>query len=194
MADLRTNYKDDVLDTSLNEKRKYRMITNDDGTVSFEDVTEYLQVGDSFGSVDINKTNEEIENVKKEVDTKLPKSGGQITGKITTSDNASYETNGNIFSSIYGGNLYDLLAGHNTSINNFNNAITGLQNNKASLGSQPYFGGVTVGGSGSMSYIYSEGENVNFRYKRADGTTAYANVRNMLKGTINGTTLNLTLK
>lgn len=60
MADLRTDYKDDVLDTSVNEKRKYRMITNDDGTVSFEDVTEYLQVGDSFGSADINETNKKI--------------------------------------------------------------------------------------------------------------------------------------
>lgn len=46
MADLKTNYKDDVLDTSKNEKRKFRMIQNDDGTVSFEDATEYTQEGD----------------------------------------------------------------------------------------------------------------------------------------------------
>lgn len=37
---LKTNYKEDVLAAS-NTKRKYNMITNDDGTVSFEDVTEY---------------------------------------------------------------------------------------------------------------------------------------------------------
>lgn len=60
MADLKTDYKDDVLDTTQNTKRKYQMIDNEDGTVSFEDVTEYLQQGDSFGADDINDTNEEV--------------------------------------------------------------------------------------------------------------------------------------
>lgn len=60
MANLKTNYKDDVLDTSKNEKRKFRMIQNEDGTVSFEDVTEYTQIGDTFGAADVNMTNEEI--------------------------------------------------------------------------------------------------------------------------------------
>ena len=57
MANLRTDYRDDVLDTSVNTKRKFNMITNLDGTVSFEDVTKYAQVGDSYGSTDINETN-----------------------------------------------------------------------------------------------------------------------------------------
>ena len=60
MADLKTNYKDDVLDTSKNEKRKFRMIQNDDGTVSFDDATEYAQQGDDFGAADINATNAKI--------------------------------------------------------------------------------------------------------------------------------------
>lgn len=60
MADLKTDYKDDVLDTTQNTRRKYQMINNGDGTVSFEDVTEYLQQGDSFGADDINDTNEEV--------------------------------------------------------------------------------------------------------------------------------------
>lgn len=51
---LKTNYKDDILDLTQNTQRKYRMITNDDDTVSFEDVTEYSQVGDSFGGADVN--------------------------------------------------------------------------------------------------------------------------------------------
>lgn len=55
MADLRTDYEDDVLDTEVNELRKYQMIQNEDGTVSFEDVTEYAQVGDSFGSEILNQ-------------------------------------------------------------------------------------------------------------------------------------------
>ena len=60
MADLKTNYKDDVLDTSKNEKRKFRMIQNDDGTVSFDDATKYTQQGDTFGAADINATNAKI--------------------------------------------------------------------------------------------------------------------------------------
>ena len=63
MADLKTTYKDDLLDTSVNEKRKYNMIQNADGTVSFEDVTTYSQIGDSFGAVDINATNEKVNEV-----------------------------------------------------------------------------------------------------------------------------------
>lgn len=55
MADLRTNYKDDILDTSVNERRKYNMISNNDGTVSFEDVTAYEQVGDNFSASILNQ-------------------------------------------------------------------------------------------------------------------------------------------
>ena len=63
MADLKTTYQDDVLDTSVNEKRKYNMIQNADGTVSFDDVTTYSQIGDSFGAADINSTNEKVNEV-----------------------------------------------------------------------------------------------------------------------------------
>lgn len=52
---LRTDYKDDILDLTQNTQRKYRMITNADGTVSFEDVTVYSQVGDSFGAFELNQ-------------------------------------------------------------------------------------------------------------------------------------------
>ena len=60
MADLKTDYKDDVLDTTQNTKRKYQMIDNGDGTVSFEDVTEYIQQGDSFGADDVNAITDAI--------------------------------------------------------------------------------------------------------------------------------------
>lgn len=63
MADLKTNYVDDVLDTTKNQLRKYQQIQNDDGTVSFVDVTEYTQVGISFGAKDINDTNAAINDV-----------------------------------------------------------------------------------------------------------------------------------
>ena len=58
MSELRTDFKDDVLDVIQNEKRKYRIIHNDDGTISLEDATVYLQKGDSFGANDINEMNE----------------------------------------------------------------------------------------------------------------------------------------
>ena len=54
---LKTDYKDAMFQGS----RKYRMVQNDNGTVSFEDVTEYTQEGDSFGAKDINDTNTEVE-------------------------------------------------------------------------------------------------------------------------------------
>lgn len=60
MADLRTNYKDDILNADKNQLRKYQMITNDDGTVSFVDVTTYSQVGDNFSAIDINSTNTKV--------------------------------------------------------------------------------------------------------------------------------------
>lgn len=62
MADLPTNYLDDILAQSMNGKRKYR-ITRADGTfeeVILEDVSEYEQVGSNFGASDINKTNQAV--------------------------------------------------------------------------------------------------------------------------------------
>ena len=60
MADLPTNLKDDILDSSVNTRRKYNMIENPDGTVEFEDVTEYSQVGDEYGAGLINETNKQV--------------------------------------------------------------------------------------------------------------------------------------
>lgn len=58
--DLRVDYKDDILDLSVNTKRKYNIIENEDGTKSLEDVSVYTQNGDSFGAADINKTNQAV--------------------------------------------------------------------------------------------------------------------------------------
>lgn len=69
MADLKINYVDDVLDATKNQLRKYQQIQNDDGTVSFVDVTEYTQVGTSFGAKDINDTNAAINDVNGKLDT-----------------------------------------------------------------------------------------------------------------------------
>ncbi|WP_075678503.1 hypothetical protein [Roseburia sp. 831b] len=83
MADLKTNYKDDVLDTSKNEKRKFRMIQNDDGTVSFEDATEYTQEGDPFGGADINATNGKVNEINESLSKKQDASTAITTSNIS---------------------------------------------------------------------------------------------------------------
>ena len=62
MANLKTTYKDDILNELLNTRRKYNMIQNDDGTVSFEDVTDYSQIGDIFGAGVINAITTAVNN------------------------------------------------------------------------------------------------------------------------------------
>ena len=57
---LPVSYKDDVLATSMGQKRRYNIIYNDDGTVSFDDVTEYTQVGDNYGAAQLNATNQAV--------------------------------------------------------------------------------------------------------------------------------------
>lgn len=58
---LRTDYKND----KFSGQRKYREIINLDGTISLEDVTDYVEDGDVFSADDINIINATInENVK----------------------------------------------------------------------------------------------------------------------------------
>ena len=56
-ATLPTNFKDDILASSMGSKRRYNVINNSDGTISLEDVTTYTQVGSTFGAAQINATN-----------------------------------------------------------------------------------------------------------------------------------------
>lgn len=56
---LRTNYKDDV----FSGNRKYTMINNQDGTVSFTDSTEYTQEGDTYGAAQINEANQKVNDL-----------------------------------------------------------------------------------------------------------------------------------
>lgn len=49
------SFKTDYLDDVFAGSRKYRVVPNDDGTYNIEDVTEYSQTGDTFGSKEINE-------------------------------------------------------------------------------------------------------------------------------------------
>lgn len=57
---LPTNFKDDILSSSMGGKRRYNLIQNDDGTYSLEDVTDYTQTGSDFGAGQINATNKAV--------------------------------------------------------------------------------------------------------------------------------------
>jgi hypothetical protein len=81
---LKENYKDDILDTSQNVKRKYQMENNGDGTVSFTDVTEYTQQGDSFGASDMNATNGKVNTLESDI--------GEINDNLTVQDYTATET------------------------------------------------------------------------------------------------------
>lgn len=56
-ATLPVNFKDDILGSEMSGKRRYRMIKHADDTVSFEDVTDYSQIGSVFGAAQMNQTN-----------------------------------------------------------------------------------------------------------------------------------------
>lgn len=123
MADLKTNYVDDVLDTTKNQLRKYQQIQNDDGTVSFVDVTEYTQVGTSFGAKDINDTNAAINDVNgklEQVDSNIADTGWQ-----SVTFNSEYQKNIGSISSITNGKItnykqiksVDLITTHHINVN-----------------------------------------------------------------------------
>lgn len=61
---MKTDYKNDILADSMNGLRRYEMITNDDGTVSFRDVSEYTQTGDGVTAGAMNSIGTHIEDIE----------------------------------------------------------------------------------------------------------------------------------
>ena len=57
MSILKTDYKDDVINTELAADRKFGEVANEDGTFSYNDVTPYTQEGDEYGAEQINHEN-----------------------------------------------------------------------------------------------------------------------------------------
>ena len=57
MSILKTNYKDDVIDSEQATDRKFSEIDNGDNTYSYSDVTPYTQEGDEYGAEQINFEN-----------------------------------------------------------------------------------------------------------------------------------------
>lgn len=96
MADLKTDYVDDILNTAVNTNRKYQMIDNGDGTVSFVDVTDYTQQGDGYGATQINEQNEAINELKSDLSTDIANISESITNissSITALDTNKMDKN-----------------------------------------------------------------------------------------------------
>lgn len=66
IPNLPTDFTDDILNTGVNQKRKYQIIYNNDGTISLEDVTTYTQTGSDFGASEVNETNGAVNNIYSE--------------------------------------------------------------------------------------------------------------------------------
>lgn len=84
MADLKTDYLDDILDVSANEQRKYDMVTNSDGTISLLDQTVYMQQGSSLGAKDMNATNTLLNEVNRNLNGfRFGEETDSETGEVT---------------------------------------------------------------------------------------------------------------
>lgn len=85
---LREDYKDDIFAGA----RKYKMITNTDGTVSFVDMTDYTQEGDVLGAEDVNnitrKVNENAENLKDHEQSASTITEGTLAGAVVANATA----------------------------------------------------------------------------------------------------------
>lgn len=89
---LPTNFKDDILSSSMGGKRRYNLIQNSDGTYSFEDVTEYTQTGSDFGAGQMNAINQAVNescdkaNVIDDLDDVVAnQASGMIAGALAVS-------------------------------------------------------------------------------------------------------------
>ncbi|MBD5497444.1 MAG: hypothetical protein HDR11_06725 [Lachnospiraceae bacterium] len=60
MGKLNTDFKDDILSEKMNGKRRVKLIPQEDGTYIIEDVTEYTQIGSSYGQKEINLLNSTV--------------------------------------------------------------------------------------------------------------------------------------
>lgn len=57
---LKTDYQDQILNTSVNTSRQYEVTNNDNNTISLTDVSVYTQDGDDFTAAIINQTNDMV--------------------------------------------------------------------------------------------------------------------------------------
>lgn len=95
---LRTDYKDDILDTSVNKKRVYNLIDQSGNVVmsglSLEDVTVYSQNGDELSSSAVNEAFDNINNRNLKTYTSLSQLG-LSANTVTSPDTIPLALGGN---------------------------------------------------------------------------------------------------
>lgn len=102
---LPTNFQDDVLNASMNGKRRYMLLQQDDGSYILNDVTNYDTEGSTFGAAQINATNQAVNqsvdkddvlNTSEEVEANVDEK--KVTGALVTKQLISeLSANGNRF-------------------------------------------------------------------------------------------------
>lgn len=113
---LRTDFKDDILDSS-NYKRKYKQVVNSDGTFSFQDETTYQQVGSDYGAKEVNEEREAINKI--------------YENKLVTLDDVALVTEEGFF--------VDALAVKelNSNLTKANNILTNMESNLMAINTYP---------------------------------------------------------
>ena len=88
---LPVNFQDDVLNASMNGKRRYMLLQQDDGSYILNDVTSYDTEGSTFGAAQINATNQAVNqsvdkddvlNTSEEVEANVDEK--KVTGALVT--------------------------------------------------------------------------------------------------------------
>lgn len=88
---LPVNFQDDVLNASMNGKRRYMLLQQDDGSYILNDVTNYDTEGSTFGAAQINATNkavndsvdkDDVLNTSEEVEANTDEK--KVTGALVT--------------------------------------------------------------------------------------------------------------
>lgn len=187
---LKTNYKDDVLNATMNGKRRYRKTDYSDGTFSLEDVTTYDQVGDDFAAKDVNEINKEV-NTKFDsgdvVDPMLATEGGFAADALATKKAAdelnkkmqNMESNFSTATKAIG----DILVAKGCSVpsgTSLSEMATLLNNNVM----VPIDLGITSSNTGTLgtasaSSYYSAGDNQAYKAFDSDGYTSWHSTAGM---------------
>lgn len=112
IPNLSIDFKDDILNSSMNKKRKYQKVDNNDGSFSLDDVTVYSQEGSEYGAKEIIEERKAINNIYNErilniealelvtepgffVDAQVVKElNGKMTGAFSASDIQSVVASG----------------------------------------------------------------------------------------------------
>ena len=128
---LRTDYKDDILDTSVNKKRVYNLIDQSGNVVmsglSLEDVTVYSQNGDELSSSAINEAFGIIKNRNLKTYTSLSQLGtnsNDITtwlGLLPSDSQLVYAVTNGEKDVLYNKGLIPISIGGTISVTNYNN-------------------------------------------------------------------------